>query len=175
MNTPFLHFILSCTFTPPHNVLCHQPQHMVFFCKIGKSICDYLHITLKGHFAMGFDEQFTYHPGGRRMPYQPPAANNPWTNPQPSTPSTQQSNAWSPWTNPPAPTSFTPATTPSSNMSHHYVYQPAFSSGAEPRQQPAARNPWTNPPPTPSVASSSYWSHHAVYNPSFAGSVRPCH
>ena len=77
--------------------------------------------------------------------------------------------ATNPWTNP-------PATAPSSNTSHHYVYQPTSSNGAEPRQQPAVRNPWTNPPAhTSSVSSSSNWSHHAVYNPSSAGSVRPYH
>lgn len=111
---------------------------------------------------MGFDlsQQFTYHPAGGMKPHQPPAATNPWTNPQPSTPSTQQSDGWNPWTNP-------PATAPFSNTGHHYIYQPVPSSAAETRQQQAA--------PTASVSFSSNWSQQAVCSPSYANTVRNYH
>ena len=114
-------------------------------------------------------QQFTYHPGGGMKPHQPPAATNPWTNPQPSTPSTQQSTGWNPWTNP-------PATAPFSDTGHHYVYQPVFSGAAETPQQPTARSSWSNPAaPTASISFSSNWSHQVVCSPSFATTVRNHH
>lgn len=120
---------------------------------------------------MGFDlrQQFTYYPGEEKKPSQPTPATNPWTTPQPLTPSTQQSNAWNPWTNPPAPA-------PPPTTTHNHVHHPVSSSAAETRQQPPAPNPWTNPPaPTPSISISSNWSHQAVYNPYFTNTVRPDH
>lgn len=151
---------LSLFFTISH-IINHN---ILLFLTDSYINCCCFHITLGSHFAMVLD------PGAANNPWSnpPPSTKsaqqshgwNPWSNPPHSNQSTQQSNDWNPWSNPPASNHFTPATAPSSNMSHHNTYQPV------------TRNPWTNPPAPPS---SSNWSNNAVYSPSSAGSVRVHH
>ena len=140
VGTAFLHFNFLLPSSPSQRITsstttnCLPQQDWNFRCYL-------LHANFRSYFIMRLEmsQQFTYNPGGGTTPHQSGAPTNPWANPQPSAPSTQQSSSQNPWTNP-------PATVGPSSTSHHCVYQPVSTCAANPTQQPAAPNPWTNPP-----------------------------
>ena len=120
---------------------------------------------------------------------QHPRMWNPWLDPQPSTQLNQHPRPWNPWTDPPitAPSSnashhyvYQPVTrsgnshfhqsAPSPNASHHYVYQPVTRSGTAHFQQPVVRDPCKNPPASILSTLNLYRrSHLAVRNSCAAG------